>query len=76
VTPTVFRALAPLARLLERIVTLPPDYRAERLRVLAGVTYLGDNTKARRELGLEHRPLQSGLEETVSHELNRLQKDD
>jgi nucleoside-diphosphate-sugar epimerase len=72
VTPAVFRALAPISGLVERYVTLPPDYRSERLRVLAGVTYLGDNSKARQELGLEHRPLLAGLEETVRHERNRI----
>jgi len=72
VSPAVFRGLASVAGLLERAVTLPPDYRAERLRVLGGVTYLGDNSKARAELGLEHRALREGLEETVEYELERL----
>lgn len=72
VPPWVFGALAPVAGLLERAVTLPKQYRAESLRVLAGVTYLGDNAKARAELGLEHRPLREGLRETVEHELARL----
>ena len=66
--PWVFGALAPVAGLLERVLTLPQDYRAESLRVLAGATYLGDNTKARRELGIEHRPLRTGLAETVAAE--------
>jgi nucleoside-diphosphate-sugar epimerase len=72
VPPALFGALAPVASLLERVVTLPKDYRAESLRVLAGVTYLGDNSKATEELGLEHRPLAEGLAETVRYELERL----
>ena len=72
VSPSLFRTLAPVAALLERVAPLPKDYRAESLRVLAGVTYLGDNTKARTELGLEHRPLREGLEETVRQEMERL----
>jgi nucleoside-diphosphate-sugar epimerase len=72
VSPALFGTLAPIAGVLERVATLPKDYRAERLRVLAGVTYLGDNSKARDELGLEHRPLRAGLEETVAHERARL----
>jgi nucleoside-diphosphate-sugar epimerase len=72
VSPALFRTLAPVADFLERFVTLPTDYRAERLRALAGVTYIGDNSKATNELGLEHRSLQAGLEETVAHEQARL----
>jgi len=72
VSPVVFRWLAAVAGLLEQVVTLPPDYRTERLRVLGGVTYLGDNSKARAELGLQHRPLREGLEATVRQELAQL----
>jgi nucleoside-diphosphate-sugar epimerase len=64
VSPALFRALAPVASRLE--------YRAESLRVLGGVTYLGDNSKATAELGLDHRPLRAGLEATVDHEIERL----
>jgi nucleoside-diphosphate-sugar epimerase len=60
-----FRALAAVAGVLERVVTLPADYRAEVLRGLGGVTYLGDNAKATRELGLEHRPLAEGLADVL-----------
>jgi len=72
VSPALFGALAPVAGLIERLLSLPKAYRAESLRVLAGVTYLGDNSKARAELGLEHRPLREGLEETVRHEIGQL----
>lgn len=65
ISPAWFRALAPFAALLEKAVALPPDYRSETLRVLGGATYLGDSSKARRELGLEHRPLEAGLRETL-----------
>jgi nucleoside-diphosphate-sugar epimerase len=75
ISPALFGALAPIADFLERVVTLPKDYRAESLRVLAGVTYLGDNSKATDELGLEHRPLQTGLEQTVAHEQAQLSRD-
>jgi nucleoside-diphosphate-sugar epimerase len=74
VSPWLFRVLAPVAGLLERVVTLPKDYRAESLRVLAGVTYVGDNAKATAELGLEHRPLREGLRETVEYELAHLSR--
>src|SRR5207245_2970579 len=46
--------------------------RSERLRDLAGVTYLGSNAKARRELGFDPRPLEVGLRETLQHEMRLL----
>src|SRR3989441_12851973 len=46
--------------------------RSERLRDLAGVTYLGNNAKARRELGFDPRPLEDGLRETLQHEMRLL----
>ena len=73
--PWVFGALAPVAQVLERVVTLPQDYRAETLRVLAGATYLGDNTRATQELGLEHRPLREGLAATVATEMATEERD-
>lgn len=72
VSPAVFGSLAKLMALVGRVISLPKDYRAERLRVLSGITYLGDNSKAKAELGLEHRSLRAGLEETVTHELEQL----
>ena len=46
--------------------------RSEMLRVGAGVTYLGSNAKANRELGLRHRPLEEGLRETLIAEMRAL----
>jgi len=46
--------------------------RSERLRDVAGVTYLGSNAKARRELGFDPRPLEVGLRETLQHEMRLL----
>jgi len=43
---------------------------SEMLRVGAGVTYLGSNAKATRELGLRHRPFEEGLRETLSVEMH------
>ena len=56
----------PLLRGLARLT------RSERLRDLAGVTYLGNNEKARRSLGFEPRPLEIGLRETLVHEMGLL----
>jgi len=72
VSPRWFRLLSRVAGAVEGVVPLPPDYRSESLRVLGGATYLGDNSKAKREIGLEHRPLRDGLEAMLSAELARL----
>ena len=65
VPPAVFGALARVAAVVERFTTPPPMFQSEPLRVLAGATYFGDNAKATRELGLEHRPFAEGLAETL-----------
>lgn len=74
VPPFVLRGAAALMRRVERVarVPLPETYTAEGLRVVAGVTYLGDNAKARRELGFAPRPLEEGLRETLLHEMRLL----
>lgn len=51
---------------------LPPTYTSEGLRVIAGVTYWGDNSKARRELGFNPRPFREGWGETLLHEMKLL----
>jgi nucleoside-diphosphate-sugar epimerase len=50
----------------------PEVYRSEPLRVLGGATYWGDNSKARRFLGYNPRPLTEGLESTLRHEMSLL----
>lgn len=52
--------------LLEWLIPMPEMYSSEALRVQAGVTYLGDNSKAKRELGYNPRPLQEGMAETIA----------
>lgn len=51
---------------------LPETYTSEGLRVVAGVTYWGDNSKAKRELGYNPRPLREGWGETLLHEMKLL----
>lgn len=51
---------------------LPESYTSEGLRIVAGITYLGDNSKAKRELGYNPRPLREGWEETLHHEMKLL----
>jgi len=64
-SPGLLKLMSKLMRPVEAAVPLPENYRSETLRVSAGVTYLGDNAKARDELGYEPRPLESGLAETL-----------
>ena len=51
---------------------LPESYTSEGLRIIAGVTYIGDNSKAKRELGYNPRPFHEGFEKTLRHEMELL----
>ena len=62
----VLKATIPLMALVGLVVKLPPTFTAEGLRVVANVTYLGDSSKARQELGFTTRPLPIGLKETLA----------
>jgi nucleoside-diphosphate-sugar epimerase len=62
------RSLAPVSGLVGRFLPVPPEYTPEGIRVAAGVTYLGSNEKARRELGFDPRPLEVGWPPVVVHE--------
>ncbi|MBP7601143.1 MAG: NAD-dependent epimerase/dehydratase family protein [Thermoflexales bacterium] len=70
--PGVMRAMAGFMSFLEYAAPLPPNFSSEFLRVSAGVTYLGANAKARDELGFAPRPLETGLADTVAHEMRLL----
>ncbi|MAS38236.1 MAG: epimerase [Anaerolineaceae bacterium] len=73
VPPVMLKVGSALARAAELFTTLPAAYSSEGMRVSAGVTYLGDNSKARRELGYAPRPLAEGLRETLLHDLRQLE---
>jgi len=51
---------------------LPETYTSEGLSEIAGPTYLGDNSKAKRELGYSPRPFREGWGETLRHEMKLL----
>jgi nucleoside-diphosphate-sugar epimerase len=72
VPPVMLKASAALMGILGNVIELPSTYTAEGLRMSAGVTYLGDNSKARRELGYNPRSLEEGLPETLAYEMERL----
>jgi nucleoside-diphosphate-sugar epimerase len=69
-SPWMFKVLAALVKPFDGL--LPETYTSETLRVLSGVTYWGDNGKARRFLGYNPRPLTEGLESTLKHEISLL----
>jgi nucleoside-diphosphate-sugar epimerase len=71
-SPGLLKTMAALMGVVEKVVPLPEAYTYEGLRITAGATYLGDNAKARRELGWEPRPLREGLQETLEHEMKLL----
>jgi nucleoside-diphosphate-sugar epimerase len=70
VSDRVFKTLSVLMRPFDSV--LPESYTSESLRVTAGVTYWGDNSKAKRFLGYKPRPLAEGLESTLRHEMSLL----
>jgi len=70
--PGLVRAMAAVMAAVGTVVPLPETYTAEALRGMAGATYIGDNAKARRELGFDPRPLADGLRETLLYEMAQL----
>jgi len=73
-SPALMKTMATLMGMVGALISLPPTYTAEALRVSAGSTYLGDNSKARSELGFQARPLEEGLRQTLRHEMDLLAK--
>ncbi len=72
VSPGTLRFMSKIMRVIGAVIPQPEDYHPETLRVIAGATYLGDNSKAKRELGFDPRPLQEGFKETLHHEMKLL----
>ena len=68
VSPRVLKAVAALLRPVDRVVPLAGQFSPEYLSAIAGTTYIGDNAKARRELGYAPRPLEVGLVGTMAWE--------
>jgi nucleoside-diphosphate-sugar epimerase len=68
----LLRGMSSLMSGVERVLPVPDMFRSEYLRTTAGATYLGDNAKARRELGWSPRPLAEGLAETLAYEMRQL----
>lgn len=70
--PAMMKLMASMVGAVENLVPVPPLFRAETLRSTGGVTYIGDNSKAKRELGYQPRPLAEGLREILTHEMRAL----
>lgn len=68
------RSAAAVMRPLARVV---PGWRGlvDRVRVAAGVTYLGNDAKARRELGFDPRPLAEGMPDAARATLEEMIED-
>jgi nucleoside-diphosphate-sugar epimerase len=67
-SPGPLRGLAALMSVAGRAGLAPARPIAEYLRVGAGVTYLGSDARARRELGFGPRGIEQGLRETLAYE--------
>lgn len=74
VPPVMLKITAFFSSLVDGFINLPEMYNSEALRVQAGTTYLGDNTKAKKDLGYNPRPLEVGLKETLEYELSKMKK--
>jgi nucleoside-diphosphate-sugar epimerase len=74
VPPWFMRLSSMLVWPIDKLVRLPELYTSEAMRVIAGVTYLGDNSKAKRELRFNPRPLEVGLKETLEYEREKLRR--
>lgn len=70
--PAMMKAMAAVMGIVGKVMPLPDSYTAEGLNAVAGVTYLGSNAKAKRELGYAPRPLEEGLRETLLEEMKLL----
>lgn len=66
VSPGLLKGLSKVMGIFDSWLPVPQRYHSEALRVQAGVTYLGDASKAKRELGFAPRPLEEGLRQTFA----------
>ena len=65
--PGMMKAMSVLVKPFDAF--MPESYTSEGLRIISGVTYIGDNSKAKRELGYNPRPVSEGWVETVNLEM-------
>ena len=68
----MIRVMSAMMYVFDKFISVPESYTGEGLRIIAGVTYIGTNAKAKRDLGYDPRPLKTGLAETLKHEMKLL----
>lgn len=68
---TVFGVLARIMAGAEHVVAPPDGLEAEALRLFANTDLDVDNSKAKRELGVEHRPFEEGLRDYLEWEMEQ-----
>jgi nucleoside-diphosphate-sugar epimerase len=68
----IIRVMSAMMVFFDKFIPVPENYTGEGLRVISGVTYIGNNSKARHELGYAPRSLKEGLTETLNHEMKLL----
>ncbi len=68
--PVLFKLMSVLAKPFDAF--LPEAYTSEGLRIVAGVTYIGSNAKAKRELGYKPRPVATILRDVLPYEMQKL----
>ena len=74
VPPVMLKISAAFSAVFEKLIPFPEMYSSEALKVQAGVTYLGYNTKAKNDLGYNPRSLEIGLKQTLDYELFKMNK--
>lgn len=72
VPPLWFTFLGKILTPVEWVTTPPEGFEPEAFRTFGGMEILVDNSKAKRELGLEHRPIEDGLRDYLVWEMEQL----
>lgn len=72
--PGMLKGFSKFMGVVEKVIPVQGTMSSEGLRVAAGATYIGDNSKARRDLGYEPRPIEAGFPETLAWELAQASK--
>lgn len=72
VSPLWFKLLEKVMTPVEWVTTPPKGFEPEKFRTYGGAGILVDNSKAKRELGIEHRPFEEGLREYLEWEMDQL----
>ncbi len=72
VYPWILKVFSKVMVPINAVYSVPEIYHPEALRVSAGVTYLGSNDKARRDLGYSPMTLEEGFKKYLPKRMNEL----